>query len=120
MLKITSQSDFDSYLARVQYKADCHAHNVKDIISILAEEVLKIYPLQSGIDVRTYNNNTGNIAWVNGSKGRVAFTYQESDDKYGEKSKIILRNKTLNGRERTHFVNGMSRSEIRSALELNL
>ena len=121
MRTLTTKSEFNDYLSRVQKKADCHALNVNKILSTLAEEVLKIHPLKNGIDVRTYGKNTANIAWVNGPRGRAAFTYQSDDtDKFGQHSLIILRNRVLNGKERTHFKNGMSRSEIRAALELHL
>lgn len=120
MKTISTQPEFDDYLSRVQYKANCHAHNVHEIIPVLAEEVLKMYPLSNGIDVRTYNGKTANVAWVNGVKGRAAFTYQHCGDKLGKDSLIVLRNRTLNGKKRTHFKNGMKRSEITELLHKNL
>lgn len=114
MANLTTLAEFHDYFSGVMYRANCHAPNVNEVLPLLAGVVLNHVDMKKGLQARTYRGDYANIAWVVHNGNRYAFTYDHEDEQ------IILRERTLRGRELTRFDNSDNFISTTSKIESNI
>ena len=111
MANLKKLSEFHNYFSGVMDRANCHALNVNRVLPLLAGVVLNHVDMKNGLQARTYRGDYANIAWVIHNGNRYAFTYDH------ESEQIILRERTLRGKELTRFDNSDDFDEVTQKVE---
>lgn len=103
---LDSQAQIDKYLDGVTIKARHHAHNVQDVIPLVAVSLFSLYP--TSVTALTRNGDLKNAVWVQGNntKQRYAITYNHNDEC------IDVRLRSLHGPVMYTFTNSTTVSEI--------
>lgn len=104
-LTITTLNLLNQYINGVMERADHHGQNVNEIVLTLAGAV--IWRATQDVEVRTYNDETGNILWltINGHRYAIAYNHNTLN--------IEIRDRNQNGTVLATFNNTNTALEVK-------
>lgn len=108
-LTITTLNLLNEYINGVMNRADHHGQNVNEIVLTLAGAV--IWRATQDVEVRTYNDQTGNILWltVNGHRYAIAYNHETFN--------IEIRDRKQNGAVLATFDNSTNTRDVKRIFE---
>jgi hypothetical protein len=96
----------NGYINGVMDRADHHADQVNEVVLILVGAI--IWKATGDISVRTYNDETRNVLWLNVGNNRYALAYNH------QTRLIELRERNQNGIVRATFSNQMNAGQVKT------
>ena len=105
-LTITTLNLLNQYINGVMERADHHGQNVNEIVLTLAGAV--IWRATQDVEVRTYNDETGNILWltINGHRYAIAYNHNTLN--------IEIRDRNQNGTVLATFNNTNTALDVKN------
>jgi len=79
-VKVNEVEVLKAHFLKVVERADNHVQSVNEVIYPLLAFIVLIMDDESDLQIRSNDDNTGNMLWLTTRGHRYAFRYEESDD----------------------------------------